>query len=143
MSFTNTMENGILNLFFNATTFANIAINATSGPLTNLYVSLHTADPGETGDQTTSECTYTLYARVAVARTTGGWNAATTGVTTPVAAITFPNGSGGSGTATYWGIGSLSSGAGVLYGSGPISPNIVTGSGIQPQLTTASSIALD
>lgn len=39
----------------------------------SLYVSLHTADPDEGGDQTTSETAYTTYARVAVARTAGGW----------------------------------------------------------------------
>lgn len=42
----------------------------------SLYVSLHTADPGVGGDQSTNEATYTSYARVAVARTTGGWTIA-------------------------------------------------------------------
>lgn len=42
----------------------------------SLYVSLHTADPGVAGDQSTNEATYTSYARVAVARTTGGWTIA-------------------------------------------------------------------
>ena len=41
----------------------------------NVYVSLHTADPAG-GDQTTSECTYTGYARVAVARSAAGWTIA-------------------------------------------------------------------
>jgi len=73
MSKGNTFENDLLKLIFNATAIANIADDAASAPLTNLYVSFHTGDPGETGDQTTSECAYTSYARVAVARTTGGW----------------------------------------------------------------------
>lgn len=73
MSKGNTFENDFLKLVFNATAIANIADNAATSPLTNLYVSLHTADPGEAGDQTTSEITYTSYARVAVARTSGGW----------------------------------------------------------------------
>ncbi len=63
MSKSNTTENSWLTLLFNATTWANVAINATSSPLTNLYVSLHTANPDETGTQTTSECAYTDYAR--------------------------------------------------------------------------------
>ncbi len=130
---------GYLSLLFQAVTFANIGINATSSPLTNLYVSLHTADPTASGNQTSSECTYTSYARVAVVRTTSGW--AITGETiNPVAAITFPAGTGGSGTATYFGIGSLTSGTGVLYYSGAISPTIVTGNGVTPQLTTATSV---
>jgi len=38
----------------------------------SLYVSLHTADPGEAGTQSTSEATYTGYARLAIARSAGG-----------------------------------------------------------------------
>lgn len=44
--------------------------SATAG---SLYVSLHTGDPGSGGDQSTNECAYTSYARVAVARSAGGW----------------------------------------------------------------------
>lgn len=135
-----TTSNNWLKLLFNATAIANIADNAASSPNTNLYVALHTADPGAGGDQTTNEVSYTGYARVAVARTTGGWTASTTASTSPVAAITFPAGSGGSGTATYASIGMLSSGAGIILYSGPISPNIVLGNGITPQLTTASTV---
>lgn len=142
MSMNNSLEDGLLKLLMNATAFANVADNAASSPLTNLYVSLHTADPGEAGDQTTNETTYTSYARVAVARTTGGWSI-TSGVATPVASIDFPAGTGGSGTITHIGIGSASSGAGVLYLSGTVTPNITVGSGITPRLTTASTITFD
>lgn len=141
-SASNALENALLLLVFNATTWANIAVNATSSPLTNLEVSLHTADPGEAGDQTTSEVTYTSYARVAVARTSGGWTVTANSVS-PVAAITFPAGTGGSGTATYFGIGSSHTGAGVLYFSGTVTPNIVTGNTITPSLTTATAITAD
>lgn len=136
-----TFGNALAALIFNGTTVPNIAINATSSPLTNLYVSLHTADPTASGVQNTSEVTYTSYARVAVARTSGGWTV--TGlVVTPVANISFPAGTGGSGTATFLGIGYASSGATELLYSGPISPSIVTGNGITPQLTTATTITL-
>lgn len=133
-----TLRNSALLLLFNATTFTGIAINATSGPLTNLYVSLHTADPGSSGSQTTSEVTYTSYARVAVARTSGGWTVTANSVS-PVAVITFPTGTGGSGTATYGMIGSLSSGAGVNYLRAPVVPSIATGNAITPQLPTTSA----
>ena len=73
MSATNAFETDLLELIFNGTTIANIADNAASSPATNLYVSLHTADPGEGGDQSSSETSYGSYARVAVARTSGGW----------------------------------------------------------------------
>lgn len=136
----NTFINDLLKLIFNATAIANIADNAASSPLTNLYVALHTANPGAGGDQTTSEATYTGYARVAVARTTGGWTASSAQSTSPVAAITFPAGTAGSGTVTYFSIGTASSGAGKILYSGTVTPNIVTGNGITPQLTTASTV---
>lgn len=142
MSKGNTFENDLLKLIFNATGIANMADNAASSPLTNLYVSLHTADPGEAGDQTTSEITYTSYARVAVARTTGGWTVSGNSVS-PVANINFPAGTGGSGTATHFGVGTASSGAGKLLYSGTITPNLVCGNGVTPQLTTSTTITED
>lgn len=67
-----TFANEILNLFFHGTAIANVAINATASPITNVYASLHTADP-VAGNQTTSEAAYTGYARVPVARDVTGW----------------------------------------------------------------------
>jgi hypothetical protein len=135
----NTQSQNILKIFFQAVAWANVADNTATSPLTNIYSSLHTADPTAAGSQTSSEAAYTSYARVAVARTTGGW--AITGQTmNPVAAITFPAGTGGSGTATFFGEGTLSSGAGVLGYSGTVTPNITMGSGITPQLSTATAI---
>lgn len=142
MSKGNTYENDLLKLIFNATAIANIADNAGTSPLTNLYVSLHTADPGEAGDQTTSEIAYTSYARVAVARSGSGWTVSGNSVS-PAATISFPAGTGGSGTATHFGVGTASSGAGKLLYSGTITPNIVCGSGVTPELTTATAITED
>ena len=142
MSKSNSLENSLLLLLFNATAIANVADNAASAPITNIYASLHTADPGEAGNQTTNEIAYTSYARVAVPRTSGGWTVTANSVS-PVAAITFPAGTGGSGTATHFGLGTASSGAGVLWYSGTVTPNIVCGSGITPQLTTATAITED
>jgi hypothetical protein len=142
MSKGNTWENDFLKLTFNATAIANIADNAATSPLTNLYVSLHTADPGEAGTQTTSECAYTSYARVAVARTSGGWTVTNNSVS-PAADISFPAATGGSETATYWAVGTASSSTGKLLYSGAISPTIVISSGVTPKLTTASTITED
>jgi hypothetical protein len=142
MSKSNTFENDWLKLIFNATAIANLADNAASSPLTNLYVSLHTADPGEAGNQTTNETSYTSYARVAVARTSGGWTVTNNSVS-PVANIDFPAATGGSGTITYFGVGSASSGTGVLYYSGTVTPSISVSSGVTPRLTTASTITED
>lgn len=145
MSKSNSWENSLLLLLFNNTNVANVG-DATGlrGSTTagSLYASLHTADPGETGDQTTSEVTYTSYARVAVARSSSGFTVTANSVS-PFANISFPAGTGGAGTVTYFGIGTSSSGAGVLLYSGTVTPNIVTGNGITPVLTTATAITED
>lgn len=142
MSKGDTFENDLLKLIFNGTAIANIADNAATSPLTNLYVSLHTADPGEAGNQTTSEATYTSYARVAVARTSGGWTVTNNSVS-PVATISFPAGTGGSGTVTHWAVGTAASGTGKILYKGTVTPNIVTGNGVTPELTTASTVTED
>lgn len=145
MSKTNSFENSLLLLVFNNTNIANIG-DATGlrGSTTagSLHVSLHTADPGEAGDQTTNEIAYTSYARVAVARSAGGWTVTGNSVS-PTATVSFPTGTGGSGTATYAGIGTAASGAGVLLYKGAVTPNIVTGNGITPELGTTSAITED
>lgn len=129
--------NSILALIFNGTSITGLARDAAS-PLTNLYVSLHTANPGVGGAQNTSEATYTGYARVAVARP-AGW-VVTSNVLTPLVSVIFPVGSGGGGTAKYMGIGTASSGAGVLLYSGSLSPDIIMGSGITPKITGATTL---
>lgn len=137
----NTFINDLLKLIFNATSIANIAIDATSSPLTNLYVSLHTANPGAAGTQQTSECAYTSYARVAVARTTGGWTASSAQSTSPVANIDFPACTGTTETATYAMVGTTDTGsAGKQLYSGTVTPNISISSGVTPRLTTASTV---
>lgn len=144
MSKGNTYENDLLALLLNATPIANVADNAASGPLTNLYVALHTADPGEGGDQTTSEVAYTGYARVAVVRSNGSpaWTVSG-GVANPIAAINFGLCTALSGTATHFSIGSLISGAGKIFYSGTVTPNIVISNGVTPQLPTTSNISED
>jgi len=142
MSKTNALETEILALLFNGDSIANIADNAGSSPLTDLYVSLHTSDPGEAGDQTTNECAYTSYARVAVARSGSGWTVSGNSVS-PAANIDFPAATGGTETATHFGVGSLTSGAGVLYYYGAISPTISISSGVTPRLTTATALTED
>lgn len=145
MSKSNTHENDYLKLIFNNVTMtlvgdaAGILKSAADG---NLYFSLHTADPGEAGDQTTSEVAYTSYARVAVVRTASGFTVSTNTVAL-VANVSFPAGTGGSGTATNWGLGTSSSGAGKLLYKGAISPSIVCGSGVTPQLTAGTVVTED
>ncbi len=146
MSKSNTFENQWLLHEFQNANIANIG-DATGlrGSTTagSLYVALHTADPGEAGDaQTTSEAAYTGYARVAVARSSAGWTV-TGSVASPFANIDFPTGTAGSGSATYFTIGTAASGAGQILRRGTVTPAITMGNGIAPRLTTATQISED
>lgn len=145
MSKSNAFETALQQLIFENAAIANVGDAAGLRATTtagSLFFSLHTASPGEAGDQTTSEVGYTSYARVAVARSTAGWTV--TGNTTAVDAnVTFPAGTGGSGTATHWGLGTSSTGAGLLLYYGAISPSIVCGSGVTPQLTAGNCVTED
>lgn len=142
MSKGNTFENDLLKLIFNATTIANIAEDASSSPLADLFVSLHTADPGEGGTQTTNECAYGSYARVTVSRDSGGWTVTGNSVS-PTANIDFPAASSGTETATHAAVGVASSGASKILYSGTITPNISISTGVTPRLTTSSTITED
>lgn len=142
ISKSDTFENDLMKLIFNGTAIANMADNAATSPLTNLYVALHTADPGEAGNQTTSEATYTSYARVAVARTSGGWTVTNNSVS-PTANIDFPAATGGTNTITYWSVGTANTGTGKILYSGTVTPNISVSTGVTPRLTTSSTITED
>lgn len=144
MSIADNTENNILKLIFNATAWANVADNAAASPLTNIHVALATADPGDAGTMSTGEATYTSYARVNVSRASGagGWTVTNNSVS-PQAAISFPAGTGGSGTVTHFSVGKTGGGAVDIFFSGTVSPNIVTGNGVTPSLTTSTTITID
>lgn len=135
MSMSNTFETNLLNHIF---TNAAITLVGDAGGLLpsatpgSLYVSLHTADPGEAGDQTTNEATYTSYARVAVARSGAGWTVSGNNASN-TAAVTFPQCTGGSNTITHFGVGTDTSGAGKLIVSGALSGSLAVSSGITPE----------
>jgi hypothetical protein len=146
MSLTNAAETAILQLLFENANWANIG-DATGlrGSTTagDWWVSLHTADPGEAGNQTTSEISYTGYARVAVARSSAGWTVSGASVT-PDANIDFGAMTGGAGgTASFFGIGTASSGTGNLVFKGAISPTISVTTGVTPRLTTATAVSVE
>jgi hypothetical protein len=142
MSISNTTESAILRLVYNATAWANYADNAATSPETNIVVGLHTGDPTDTGNMSSSEVGYTSYARVNVARTTGGWTESS-GSVSPVANIDFPAGTGGSGTVTHFSTGKSGGGSAAILWKGTVTPNIVCGNGVTPRLTTATTITLD
>ena len=134
MSATNAFETALLTLYFNNTDHANVGDAAgiqNSAAAGSFHVSLHTADPGEAGSQTTSEATYTGYARVAVARSGAGWTIAAANASN-AAAVTFGACTAGSNTITYFGIGSDSSGAGNLFLYGALTASLAVSAGITP-----------
>lgn len=143
MSKSNTFENDLLKLIFNGVAIANLADNAAASPLTTLYVSLHSADPGEAGNQSTSELTYPEYARVAVARGPGGWIVTADSVS-PMAAIEFPEQvTGTASTANYASVGTAAGGTGKILYSGALSPTIACNVGVVPRIRTTSTISED
>lgn len=146
MSKTNTWENELLLLLM---TNANVSLigDATglrgSVGVGSLFASLHSADPGEAGDQTTNEVTYPGYGRVAISRSTGF--SVTGNAATNVAAIEFPVGTGGvvAQNAPWFGIGTSSTGAGKLLYRGQIttpSGGLFTGNSIQPVIIASGMV---
>lgn len=146
MSKSNAWENALALLVFNNTNAANIG-DATglrgSTVAGSLYFSLHTADPGEAGTQTTSEVTYGSYARVAVARSGAGF-VVTGNSVSPAANVDFAAATSGTETATHFGIGTASTGAGVLLYKGALTPAIAIAVGAQaPRILPTSTIVED
>lgn len=142
MSKADSWESDLLKLLFQAVAMANVADNAAASPLTNLYVSLHTADPGETGTQATNETTYTNYLRVAVARTSGGWTVSGTAPTqvANAATVAFPQCGATGATITHVGLGTASSGAGKLLYSMALSANLIVSNLEAPQFLASTLI---
>ena len=135
MSKSNTTENDLMEYIFKGTAIS------WSGA-TNLYISLHTADPGEAGTQTTSEANYTSYARVAVARSAVGFTV-TANQAVNAALVQFPQCTAGSSVATYVGVGTSASGAGQLLYSGALSSSLSITTGIQPQISAGALVVVE
>ena len=125
MSKGNTTENDILLKVFQATELS-------WDGNTNLYVALHTADPGEAANQQTSEATYTSYARVTVARDATGWDVVGNQASNDDL-LQFPQCTGGSNTLTHVSVGTAASGAGQILYSGALNAPLDVSNLIQPQ----------
>lgn len=145
MSLSNTSENDILLLIFNNTNDALIG-DATglrgSTVAGSLYVALHTADPGEAGDQTASEATFTNYARVAVARSAAGWTISGTAPTQAAntAIVTFPTCGVTGNTITHFSVGVASAGASKILWSGALTANLIVNAGITPNFAAGALV---
>ena len=140
MSMTNAAEAEILDLIFLNSDWANIG-NATgirgSTSAGSFFISLHTADPGETGNQSTNEANYTGYARISVARSASGFTLSTSTISN-FALVQFAQCTGGTNTLTHFGIGTDLSGAGNLIFKGSLTSSLSVSTGIQPQFAAGA-----
>lgn len=82
--------NSILALIYNATTWADVAENDTTSPMTDIEMALATVTGAVADTMSTNEATYTNYVRQTVVRTTLGWDAPSGGATANAAAIDYP-----------------------------------------------------
>lgn len=148
MSKSDVFENDLMKLLFNNVAIADIGdvaglrATTTAG---SLWISLHTADPGEAGTAITNETAYTGYARQIRARATGaGGFTVTANSVSPFENVDFPECTASPGAAiTHFGVVNTSSGAGKLLYSGTMTPNITMAVGVIPRLKSTSTVTED
>lgn len=140
MPFGSIFANDLLKLILQALPIAGLADNAAAGPLAQLYIALHTADPGAAGDQTTSEVSYVGYARMPLARSALGWTVAGNQAS-PVAPVEFNEMTGGAGgLVTHVTVGTALAGAGKVLLRGAVTPSVLVEAGKIPRLKSTTSI---
>lgn len=131
MSFSNTAETAVLNYVF-------VGTNASWDGNTDLWIALHTADPGETGTAITSEAAYGSYARVTLTRssdfTVSGNQVSNANLEQ------FPQCTSGSETITYASIVTTSAGAGTIIARAALNTSIPVSTGIQPQFAAGALV---
>ena len=149
MSKSNTWESDLLKLVFQNVDAALIG-DATglrgSSTAGVLYLSLHTADPTEGGNQTSSEATYTSYARVSVVRSAGNWTVTLVDVgpstVTNANQVTFPQAGLASpaNTITHIGVGTAATGTGKLLYSGALTSSLAVSQNITPSFAAGTLV---
>lgn len=140
MSMSNVSETALLNHLFVNLAWGDVG-NAggllPSSAAGSFYVALHTGDPGEAGDQSTSEAAYTGYGRVAVARSAVGFTVSGNQVSN-AATVQFGECTAGTAAVTHFSVGTASSGAGSIIYSGSLSATRNISSGITPLFNAGS-----
>lgn len=147
MALGNTAQSDLLKLLFQNATWA--GIGDTTGIVGStvagsLYVSLHTADPTNAGNQTSNETSYTNYVRVAVPRASvTGWTVSGSSPTTVANAIAvaFAQCGASGATLTYFAIGKASSGTGEIVISGALTASLIVSNGITPSFAIGALTA--
>ncbi|MEQ9073334.1 MAG: hypothetical protein RLP09_05715 [Sandaracinaceae bacterium] len=140
MSKGNGFESGLLELVLNNAPLEGIGDAAGLQPSAvagDLFVSLHTADPGEGGTQATSEATYPGYARAAVPRDGTGWSVAG-GQAENGGTVAFPECTGGSQVITHAAIGVDPTGAGAVLYRVALAAPVTVEAGMFPRFPAAA-----
>jgi hypothetical protein len=142
-------EYNALLLIFQNTNWANVG-DATglrgSSTAGSLYVGLSTGTLSDTSTQTTTQAAYGSYARVAVARSSGGWTVTQvtgSGASTAsnAAAVTFPAASSGTETETDFTVGLASgTGAGEAMFWGALTSPLAVSTGITPSFAIGALV---
>lgn len=127
MSKSNAMEANVIDLYLLNVNDANVGdATVLRGSTTagSLYLNLHTADPGEAGDQSTNAVTYTGMAYLAVPRSGSGFSRSGSAASL-VGNADFGQATAGSFPikAYFWSLGKASSGAGQILWKGPLTPS--------------------
>ena len=129
MSKSNTTEHDVLAAFLKG-----VSPGWMANP--NVYVALHTADPGEAGVQTTSEANYTNYARQPMVRATAWTDGGST--FTNANLVQFPQCGVTGNTITHVSVGELTSTGGQIFYSGSLNSPLTVANLIQPQFAAGS-----
>ena len=142
MSLSDSAESNLLKALFHNAAWSDFVAAGAAG---NLYVALHTADPGEAGVQTTSEVAFTGYARTAVARSSSAWSLSGTSPTqvANAAAVSFPQGPAAMTpqVATHFSIGRAASGTGEIVLSAALNQSLTISQGITATFDAGTLVA--
>lgn len=125
--------NNFLKLLYNATAWADVAENDSSGPMTNIAVALATASYSASSTLASNEATFTNYARQNVARSTSGWTAASGGSLSNVDAIEYPQCGVTGNTITSAATGKPGGGSAEIFHYGDLNASIAVSNQIQPR----------
>ncbi len=105
------------------------------------YVAFHTADPGQAGNQSTNEATYTGYARQPIVAVTG-WTL-TQGQAANALDIEVPEATAGSELLTHFSVGVAVSGATNIQYSAALTSNVQIDVGVIVKINAGNLIIIE
>ena len=131
-------KSNVLEKIFIDAIFAGAAVPAAA----TLYISLHTAEPDQNGDQTQFEASYIGYARQPVA-VPAGFDVSGEDRAVNADDIIFPANTGVDQTVTHFGVGLAASGIGDLYYIGVLTAETDIEVGVSLKITAGSLVIIE